>query len=129
MRNFARRCAEMIRTGLIATGLAVSAVAISYAASDAVNPPMLTTRNETGYASTVSTQGTIDLQNPFFQDLGTNGRACVHCHQPDAAWSITPADLRQVFDKSAGLDPVFRTNDGSNSPLADVSTVERDVGI
>ena len=125
MPNVARRRTEMIRTGLIATGLAVSTVAISYAASDATTSPVLTTRNETGYASTVSTQGTIDRQNPFFQDLGTNGRACVHCHQPDAAWSITPANLRQVFDTSAGLDPVFRTNDGSNSPRSDVSTIEK----
>ena len=124
MPNFARRRTEMIRTRLIATGLAASAVAISYAAFDAATP-VLMTRNEAGYASTVSTRGVIDRQNPFFQDLGTNGRTCVHCHQPDAAWSITPANLQQVFDKSSGLDPVFRTNDGSNSPLTDVSTVEK----
>jgi cytochrome c peroxidase len=125
MPEFARRRTEIIRTRLIVTGLAMSGVAISCAAAAAVTSPVLTTRNESGYASTVSTRGTIDLQNPFFQDLGTNGRTCVHCHQPDAAWSITPADLRQVFDKTSGLDPVFRTNDGSNSPLMDVSTVEK----
>jgi hypothetical protein len=30
-----------------------------------------------------------------------------------------------VFERTSGLDPVFRTNDGSDSPLADVSTVEK----
>jgi cytochrome c peroxidase len=103
-------------------GPAVALQAI--AASDPITSAMQTTQNETGHAATVSTKP-IDRQNPFFQSLGTNGRACVHCHQPDAAWSITPAGLRRVFDSSGGLDPVFRTNDGSNSPRADVSSVEK----
>ena len=37
---------------------------------------------------------------------------------------MTPEGVRSRFEKSAGLDPLFRTNDGSNSPLADVTTVE-----
>ena len=85
---------------------------------------LLNTANGTGMASTVSTSGPIDRRNPFFQSLGTNGRACVNCHQPDQGWTITPAGLRQVFASSDGLDPVFRPNDGANSPHADVSTVE-----
>jgi hypothetical protein len=32
--------------------------------------------------------------------------------------------VRNRFERTSGLDPIFRTNDGSNSPLADVSTVE-----
>ena len=38
-----------------------------------------------------------DSDNPFFQELGTNGRKCVTCHQPAQAWSITPAELRDRF--------------------------------
>src|SRR5215204_3892619 len=124
MSKFAHVCATITRIGLTAV-LASPAVVFSFAPSDGVTSSMMTTRNETGHATTVSTQGKIDRKNPFFQDLGTNGRTCVHCHQPDAAWTITPAGLRQVFDATAGLDPVFRTNDGSNSPLVDVSTVEK----
>ena len=39
--------------------------------------------NPSGAARVVTVNGAaIDETNPFFQSLGTNGRACVHCHQP-----------------------------------------------
>src|SRR6185369_17770614 len=85
----------------------------------------------TGVFTTVSSHGFIDLNNEFFQDLGTNGRRCVSCHVPASGWSITPGALRAVFDAtdggvradSFGLGAVFRTNDGANAPNADVSTL------
>ncbi len=80
--------------------------------------------NPTGAAQTFSTAGHIDMDNPFFQDLGTNGRTCFTCHRPESGWTITPAGVRERFEATAGLDPIFRTNDGSNSPNADVVTVE-----
>jgi cytochrome c peroxidase len=80
--------------------------------------------NATGIARSFSTAGQIDTANPFFQSLGTNGRACITCHQPSTGWTITPGEVRQRFERTGGLDPLFRTNDGSNSPLADVATVE-----
>ncbi|HET9992243.1 MAG TPA: hypothetical protein VFQ65_27115, partial [Kofleriaceae bacterium] len=61
--------------------------------------------------------------NPFFASLGTNGRSCATCHVGSEGWTITPADMQARFDASGGSDPVFRTNDGSVSPNADVSTV------
>jgi hypothetical protein len=79
-------------------------------------------RNDSGVAVTISTNGFIDRRNPFFRELGTNGRSCVDCHQPQEGWSITPQGLRERFDRTQGRDPVFRLNDGANSPLADVST-------
>jgi hypothetical protein len=66
-----------------------------------------------------------DTDNPFFQPLGTNGRTCVTCHRPAQGWNITPAELRERFDRTEGLDPVFRTNDGSNCEGADVSTLRQ----
>ena len=80
--------------------------------------------NPTGKHSTYSTAGNIDLTGPFFQSLGTNGRFCGSCHRADQGWTITPAGVQATFDQTQGLDPIFRTNDGSNSPLADVSTVD-----
>ncbi|MFI5387674.1 MAG: hypothetical protein ACHQ50_16315 [Fimbriimonadales bacterium] len=80
-------------------------------------------RDETGLVRTVSSNGFIDTTGPFFQDLGTNGRRCVTCHQPSQGWTITPEGLRERFEETRGTDPVFRLNDGSNSPNADVSTV------
>jgi hypothetical protein len=65
----------------------------------------------------------MDLNNPFFQDLGTNGRTCFTCHRPAQAWTITPEEIRDRFERTQGLDPIFRTNDGSDCEGADVSTL------
>lgn len=73
----------------------------------------------------ITTTGVIDSHNPFFASLGTNQRACVTCHTPLEAWSITPKGVSDRFDASNGADPLFRTNDGSVSPTADVSTVDK----
>ena len=80
-------------------------------------------QNSTGMATTFSTKGSIDRSNEFFQSLGTNGRSCVTCHQPSEGWTVTPQGVRERFEKTDGNDPIFRTNDGSNSPQANVSTV------
>src|SRR5690242_19661445 len=77
-----------------------------------------------GALRTITTNPTFDPENPFFQVLGTNGRACVTCHQPSQGWSVTPDQLKARFEASAGTDPIFRTVDGANSPTADVSTVD-----
>jgi hypothetical protein len=87
--------------------------------------------NPTGFASTFSTTGRIDLTNEFFQDLGANGRRCVSCHLPSAGWTIVPSQVQAIFNRTLGgviddplgLGAIFRTNDGSNSPTADVSSV------
>jgi cytochrome c peroxidase len=87
----------------------------------------------TGMVMTVSTTGRIDLGNEFFQDLGSNGRRCISCHLPSAAWTITPGQVRAVFDATQGgalddalgLGAIFRTNDGASSPDADVSTLAK----
>lgn len=55
----------------------------------------------------------IDLRGPFFQSLGTNGRSCSSCHRPAQGWSISAEEVRIRFDFTQGLDPIFRTNDGS----------------
>ncbi len=86
--------------------------------------------NEHGHATTISTQGRIDLTNEFFQDLGSNGRRCVTCHLPTAGWSITPEQVEAIFwatdggvrPDPFGLGAIFRLNDGANRPDADVSS-------
>jgi hypothetical protein len=89
-------------------------------------------QNPLGMTATVSTAGSIDLNNEFFQDLGTNGRRCVSCHLPTAGWTVTPAQVQKIFDDTDGgaiddgfgLGAMFRTSDGAVSPDADVSTLE-----
>jgi cytochrome c peroxidase len=72
--------------------------------------------NGSGVLQTNNTSGNgqIDLNGPFFQSLGTNGRSCFSCHRPDQAWSISTLGMQLLFDLTAGTDPVFRTVDGSN---------------
>jgi hypothetical protein len=85
-------------------------------------PNPLISSDATGKLSTYSTAGGIDQSNPFFQSLGTNGRACGSCHVSRDAWSITPPDLQARFNSTQGLDPVFQPVDGANCPSDDVST-------
>lgn len=80
--------------------------------------------NPNGVAHVVTVDGTaIDQTNPFFQSLGTNGRACVNCHQPTAGMTITPPQIQAVFNATGGTDPLFRLNDGSVGPNAPVATL------
>src|SRR5437868_2641414 len=81
--------------------------------------------NPGGTSTTYSTtRGGIDLTGPFFQSLGTNGRSCGTCHQPSDGMSVSAANVQQRFSQTQGLDPIFRTVDGSNcNHSIDVSTV------
>ena len=81
--------------------------------------------NATGVLKTFNASGKLDLTGPFFQSLGTNGRSCASCHQPGEAWSVSAERVAERFERSHGLDPIFRTNDGSNcNHSIDTSTVE-----
>jgi hypothetical protein len=110
------------RTLVLIVGLVSALELAAFGRSSAPDTQSFT--NPTGEVRTFSRKGAINLRNPFFQSLGTNGRSCDTCHQASDAWTITPGHVQARFDLDGGLDPIFRTNDGSNSPLADVSTVE-----
>jgi cytochrome c peroxidase len=81
--------------------------------------------NRSGIGLVINASGgpVVDRSNPFFQSLGTNGRSCSTCHEAQTGMTLTPERVRLRFLLTAGTDPVFRTVDGSVSPLADVSTV------
>ncbi len=83
-------------------------------------------RNPGGASQTYSTiGGGIDQTGPFFQSLGTNGRSCSTCHQPSDGMSVSAAHVQQRFEQTQGLDPIFRTVDGSNcNHDVDVSTLD-----
>jgi len=80
--------------------------------------------NPGGASQTYSTIGRgIDQTGPFFQSLGTNGRSCSTCHQPSDGMSVSAAHIQERFLLTLGLDPIFRTVDGSNCDHGvDVST-------
>lgn len=111
---------------LVVIGSAWAAPAVRGHERDRPQRSVLTVPNESGRATTINVAGfpVVAIHNPFFQDLGVNGRRCVTCHQPADNMTVTPLSLRARFEATEGMDPIFRTNDGSNSPLADVSTVD-----
>ena len=52
----------------------------------------------------------------FFTPVGSNGRACVTCHQLSNAMSVSPERLADRWEATAGTDPVFAAVDGSDCP-------------
>src|SRR5216683_6643329 len=63
-------------------------------------------------------------QNAFFGNLGTNGRTCFTCHQPQNGWSVSAASVQARFYASFGTDPIFRLVDGATCPSDDVSSID-----
>lgn len=116
------------KRGIASTALVLAAMLLAIA----VNGQQITLipngtffANPTGASETYSTAGGgIDLTGPFFQSLGTNGRSCATCHQPSDAMTVAAAQVQQRFVATQGMDPIFRTNDGSNcNHSIDVSTL------
>jgi hypothetical protein len=99
-----------------------AAAAIAATAQAAPDGYTLLFPDATGSSATYSTQR-MDMNNAFFKAVGSNGRTCSTCHQAPTGWSVTPQSIQARFADTMGLDPIFRTVDGANSPNADVSTV------
>ncbi|HET8698401.1 MAG TPA: hypothetical protein VFO94_12990, partial [Gammaproteobacteria bacterium] len=73
--------------------------------------------NEWGSVAIVNTSGAIDTAgHPFFEPLGTNGRACVSCHQPADGMSIALSTIVRRWHDTQGKDPIFAAIDGANCP-------------
>lgn len=116
----------MVSSILLALAAVVFVAVLSTQAQNPAPAPIPNLKpfhDASGYLSTFTAAGSINTTNPFFQDLGTNGRSCVSCHQPSDAWSVTPLHLQKRFQNTSGLDPIFRPIDGATCPTDDVSTL------
>src|SRR3989442_10264460 len=71
-----------------------------------------------GTVATYSTTGSLDVGNPFFQSLGTNGRSCGSCHLASDAFGLSAASAQSRFGSTGGTDPPFAAFDGANCPDA-----------
>jgi cytochrome c peroxidase len=61
---------------------------------------------------------TLDHTNKFFDPgLGTNGQACVTCHQPADGYDIHVSSIQSAFAATGGADPLFRCNDTADNPF------------
>jgi cytochrome c peroxidase len=107
-------------TLLIATALMTMSV------SGQSLPNLFPLPNRSGLLETYSVNhGPISLKGAFFQSLGSNGRSCSSCHVPTEGWSISAEEVQLRFLLTRGLDPIFRTTDGSNcDENIDTSTVQ-----
>ena len=80
-------------------------------------PREMVFENPLGRLGVLNTAGPIDTRgHPFFEAIGANGRACVTCHQPANAMSVSVESIRERWRITAGRDPIFAAIDGSNNP-------------
>jgi hypothetical protein len=80
-------------------------------------PAISTFDNPLGQIAVLNSGGPVDTKgHPFFVPLGANGRACVTCHQPMNAMSISADAVRERWRQTGGKDPLFAAVDGSNCP-------------
>ena len=114
-----------IKTGAIA--LAATLPLVAQVASAGRGPAAILNmqpfKNDSGQARTFSSGGVIDTDTPFFRSLGSNGRACVNCHEPGEGWTISPPGIQARFNATHGMHPLFRLVDGANVPDAPVGTL------
>jgi hypothetical protein len=82
-------------------------------------PENTTTLDLNGQTTTYFPGGAVTTANrAFFQSLGSNGRTCFSCHQPQNNWSISPTTLLTTYVATLGKDPVFAPVDGADCPTA-----------
>jgi hypothetical protein len=80
-------------------------------------PEITTFADTTGELMVYNANGSVrTATHPFFQNMGSNGRACVTCHQPSNAMSLSASRVQERWQESQGADPVFAAIDGSNCP-------------
>jgi hypothetical protein len=73
--------------------------------------------NDAGMVRTLLLNGPMETAgHPFFTAIGTNGRACITCHQPADAMSLSAATAQARWADTNGTDPLFAAVDGSNCP-------------
>src|SRR5271169_3970435 len=73
------------------------------AGQDGVLPWEESYDNPDGQVGILNRKGAIHTKDhPFFEPLGSNGRACVTCHQPANAMSVSAATLRERWNETQG---------------------------
>jgi cytochrome c peroxidase len=73
--------------------------------------------DSTGKEGIYNASGPIQTAgHPFFQPIGTNGRACVTCHQPSDGMSVSLTTIHARWEATGGKDPMFAAIDGSDCP-------------
>jgi hypothetical protein len=91
-------------------------------ATPPIIPQLTIDADSSGAIATFQPNGlTVTAKNAFFQDLGTNGRTCFTCHQPQDGWSLSAQHAQDRFSANSN-DPLFRLVDAATCPSDDIST-------
>jgi len=89
------------------------------AGADLVLTREMTFENTSGRLGILNADGPVNTKgHVFFQPLGTNSRACVTCHQPANAMSLSVDTIQERWRATNGKDPLFAAIDGSDNPSA-----------
>lgn len=80
-------------------------------------PQQIEFATSSGKVGVLLADGPVEMKgHPFFTPLGSNGRACVTCHQPAYGMSFSAAAARELWNRTDWKDPLFAAIDGSNCP-------------
>jgi hypothetical protein len=83
----------------------------------AVLPAYAQHADDSGTVGVLNQAGNVDTKgHPFFEPIGTNGRACVSCHQPADGMGLSLRSIRDQWVATKGKDPLFAAIDGMNCP-------------
>ena len=119
------RARAWLTAGLVAAAVCVSGLGLGAAAPQRwwtpgegrVFPAQLDYDDPSGDLRLLLADGPMPTRgHPFFEPLGPNGRACVTCHQPADAMSLSAASAQARWEQTGGKDPLFAASDGSNCP-------------
>jgi cytochrome c556 len=110
-----------IRNRIVLGIVALVTIATGSAIADVYLPNLFPFLDFSGFSGTYSNTGNVDLSGPFFQSLGTNGRTCETCHQPNNAFGLSAADAQIRYFLTRGKDPLFAQIDGSTCPTGPVN--------
>ena len=80
--------------------------------------------DDSGKIQSATADPTLNATNKFFDaSVGTNGQACVTCHQPAQGFTIHVSVIDSTFATSP-TDPLFRPNDTANNPSTTTTTMD-----
>ncbi|MCP5146145.1 MAG: hypothetical protein H6978_15150 [Gammaproteobacteria bacterium] len=74
-------------------------------------------KNATGRVRVINAGGAVQTEkHAFFSAIGTNGRACVTCHQPADGMGLSVDSIQRQWETHGAADPLFAAIDGANCP-------------
>ena len=80
-------------------------------------PASLSFQNAAGTITSYQPNGaTTTSNNGFFSPLGSNGRTCFTCHQPQDGWALTPQSVQTTYNLTHGNTPLFQAIDSAVCP-------------